>query len=295
MKSIITAIIVLIVAFAAVVHNGGDVVQSVGPDRVSATRTSRRGNARRNHGKARTGRGASRKAASRDLEISVAGIVRSVTYTAHRARTAMEEALRAAGADSDREFAVVTVETQERGQVAMIYRRSAQQWKKVRRFLQVGHPATIGSRVRVYGFLQSPSDAPVDVPMDVSAINPPRAVTFYERDRKGETSRYYNQVADGMEVDQRTGVPEGGTPGILHAMPRDGRQGGRPAGRPAERARRIEGQMPKLRDNRVPHRAAQHRAAGPPGGRLADSRGGDNPASPRPGWRGAFAFERQRR
>ena len=190
MKSIITAIIVLVVAFAAIVHNGGDVVQAAGPDRVSATRTSRRGNA-------------SRKTASRDLEVSVAGIVRSVDYTARRARTAMEEALRSAGADSDREFAVVTVETQERGQVAMIYRRSAQQWKKVRRFLQVGHPATIGSRVRVYGFLQSPSDAPVDVPMDVSAINPPRAVTFYERDRKGETSRYYNQVVDGLEADQR--------------------------------------------------------------------------------------------
>ena len=212
--TIIMAIIGVIVAFAAMEYNGGKVAAPVG-SRTTAARTSRRGISRRNMASG-SGRGndsgrrddaGQQRAGRSEREISAVGIVRSVVYQSQRARSAMEEAFRAAGVQRDNEYAVVTVDTQEHGRMAVVYRRASREWRKVRRFFQVGHPATVGSRVKLFGFVQAPTVVPVDVLLGVGGVMvTPDAVTFYERDRHGENTPFFNQVVDGVASHERTVV-----------------------------------------------------------------------------------------
>ena len=197
MKQITTIAIIMIVALVAAISltevvSGTDIAHPASHGRLMAART---GKLNRGQPGPRVGRAA---------ETSVSGTVRTVAYGARRARNPIEEALRAAGAAGDPEFAIVTIDTQERGSLALVYQRSGQQWKSVRRFLQVGHPATIGSNVKVFGAVQPLGDSPADLSMEfVGVVVSPKAIVFYERDQDGERTPYYNQVADGSSVDQR--------------------------------------------------------------------------------------------
>ena len=211
MKAIITiAIIALVVALTATHQGEGFAFVKVAVDRVSAARTSRRGGARRNMSTDRRRRddNRDRKPAPRPRrDVSVVGIVRSVAHQSKRARNAMEMALRDVGQGMQSEFAVVTVDTQEHGRLALVYRRSAAEWGRVRRFFQVGHPATAGSRVNIFGAIKLPTAAPVELALDVAGvIMTPDAVTFYERAASGEASAYFNQVVDGRERHERAVV-----------------------------------------------------------------------------------------